>query len=215
MSDSNYSSEEQGSQEAKWGRGAYKELEEKHYEGVIVWRWIKGYKGLYKVSTDGRVKSMDREMSCISRTGKPYTKVLRGRILRCVPNKGGYRQVELYRLNGSFERRKLARVVLEAFVCDRPDGMVSCHSDDDPTNNRLDNLRWGTSKENSQDMVVRRRNPVGEQRVEAKLTEDDVRKARKLYDSGRLTVNRLAEMFGVHRKTMWSVVRRETWKHVE
>ena len=48
---------------------------------------------------------------------------------------------------------KLHRLVLEAFVGPRPRGQMCCHADDNPDNNRLDNLRWGTSRENQQDRI--------------------------------------------------------------
>ena len=46
-------------------------------------------------------------------------------------------------------------LVLEAFVGPCPDGMECRHFPDrDPTNNRLDNVRWGTAQENSDDKKV-------------------------------------------------------------
>jgi hypothetical protein len=44
-------------------------------------------------------------------------------------------------------------LVLEAFVGPCPDGLEACHWDDDPTNNRLSNLRWDTSIANKRDMA--------------------------------------------------------------
>jgi hypothetical protein len=44
-------------------------------------------------------------------------------------------------------------LVLEAFAGPRPDGMDALHRDDNPTNNRFDNLRWGTRSDNLFDAV--------------------------------------------------------------
>lgn len=45
------------------------------------------------------------------------------------------------------------RLLLEAFVGPRPQGMVCRHLDGDSLNNDLDNLCWGTYLENTQDMT--------------------------------------------------------------
>lgn len=46
---------------------------------------------------------------------------------------------------------RVHRLVLEAFIGPCPDGMVGCHTDGDPLNNRLDNLRWDTPSNNNRD----------------------------------------------------------------
>src|SRR5580765_1006210 len=51
-------------------------------------------------------------------------------------------------------RRKIAHLVLEAFVGLRPLGMVCRHLDGDRNNNNLSNLAWGTPSENVRDSVL-------------------------------------------------------------
>jgi HNH endonuclease len=46
------------------------------------------------------------------------------------------------------------RLVLETFVGPCPEGHITCHSDGNPSNNRLTNLRWDTPKANSDDRVA-------------------------------------------------------------
>ena len=49
-------------------------------------------------------------------------------------------------------RTHLAHVwVLEAFVGPRPKGAVARHLNDDPVDNRLENLSWGSRTENMED----------------------------------------------------------------
>ena len=48
-------------------------------------------------------------------------------------------------------RRYLHDLVLTAFVGPRPEGAVARHLNDDPTDNRLVNLAWGTRSENQHD----------------------------------------------------------------
>lgn len=48
-------------------------------------------------------------------------------------------------------QRFVHRLVLEAFVGPCPEGMECRHLDGNPANNKLDNLKWGTRKENQDD----------------------------------------------------------------
>lgn len=61
------------------------------------------------------------------------------------------------------------RLVLEAFVGACPKGHQCLHLDNNPRNNRLDNLKWGTPKENHSTI-----NRQGESNGRARLTTDDV-----------------------------------------
>lgn len=65
----------------------------------------------------------------------------------------GLRQGALCVNLGKFKRAKVSHLVLEEFVGPRPPGCIALHWDDDPTNNRATNLRWGTYSDNSRDAV--------------------------------------------------------------
>jgi len=113
------------------------------------WKPIPGFEGKYEVSDLGRVKSLPRT---IQRGGHNYR--IRGQILKQTPDKAGRLLVGLY--PGSVRRGKLHfvhRLVLEAFVGPRPEGMVCCHHNDVSTDNRLCNLRWDTMSANNYDKV--------------------------------------------------------------
>lgn len=112
------------------------------------WKPIDGYEGLYEVSDRGRVKSLQRTV--IRANGSGYT--VREKILKPRPSQSGHMRVSLYR-DGQDETRFVHRLVLEAFVGPRPDGMECCHWDDVPANNHLDNLRWDTGSANQWDKV--------------------------------------------------------------
>jgi hypothetical protein len=104
------------------------------------WLGIEGFPG-YEVSDLGRVR---RQLA----SGET-------RLLRATPNKSGHRSVTL-RVGGRPRSLLVHRLVLQAFVGDCPPGLESCHADDDPTNNRLTNLRWGTRAENIDDRLRNR-----------------------------------------------------------
>lgn len=111
------------------------------------WRSVSGYEGVYEVSDMGRVKSLARSV--------PHPKGVawkQERILRPIRHKSGHVSV-IFSVNG--ERKKMAvhRLVLEAFVGPAPAGLWGRHWDDDPTNNSVSNLRWGTPAQNTEDSV--------------------------------------------------------------
>lgn len=99
-------------------------------------RDVPGFGG-YSVSTDGLIFNQS------------------GRTLRfdkdTRPGKGHLR-VDLWR-DGKRCRRGVHVLVLAAFVGPRPDGLEVRHIDGNPENNRLSNLEYGTSSENSLDQV--------------------------------------------------------------
>ncbi|WP_405506891.1 NUMOD4 motif-containing HNH endonuclease [Streptomyces cyaneofuscatus] len=97
------------------------------------WRPISGTDDLYEVSNLGRVRSWARNA--------------RGRVIKPQSHQGGYVAVVMLK-----KRRAVHRLVLEVFVGLRPHGMVCRHLDGNKTNNRLDNLKWGTYAENLADM---------------------------------------------------------------
>lgn len=155
----------------------------------------------YSVTTDGRVWS--------SKKG--------GRWMRLKLDKDGYVCVCLYH-----ERKHYVHVhtlVLEAFVGPKPSGMECCHGDGDRTNNRLENLRWGTSGENYKDCVkhgtaiLGKYKFAGEESGRAKLSESDVVRIRQLRDCGEKLM-KLAAMYGVSYGCISSIVHRRNWRHV-
>ena len=116
------------------------------------WLSVPGYPG-YEVSDQGRVRSLDREVR--SRWGTPKT--LKGKILsqRLVGGNGSigrYRACTLFR-DGERKPVTVHILMLETFVSPRPEGMWGCHRDDNPANNSLENLYWGSPSENVFDKV--------------------------------------------------------------
>ena len=110
------------------------------------WLPVVGYEGYYEVSNIGRVRSLDRAYQ--TKTGKAA--IWRGRILKHGLHDAGYPYVNLS--VGNKQRvLKIHNLVLEAFVGPRPDGMVACHENDIPDDNRVENLRWDTHSSNGLD----------------------------------------------------------------
>lgn len=112
------------------------------------WRDIPEYEGIYQVSNQGEVRSLDRIITY--RDGR--TRKKKGTALRQFTWGHGYRYVMLSKHNES-EKKYVHHLVLEAFVGPRPSGLVCCHNDGNEANNTLLNLRWDTPSENNRDRV--------------------------------------------------------------
>lgn len=108
------------------------------------WLPIDGYEGVYEVSDQGRVRSLDR----VTHDGKH----LRGQILAPFRMPSGHIRYGLGRY-GKSRTVKAHRLVLIAFVGPPPEGMEALHRNGNPADNRLENLRWGTKSENAHDAV--------------------------------------------------------------
>ena len=75
-------------------------------------------------------------------------------------------------------------------------------------------LFLGTNDDNIADMVSKGRNSRGENSSASKLTEQDVRVIRFLYDELGIKIYILKELFGVCDSVICNVVHRKAWKHV-
>lgn len=113
------------------------------------WKPIPGYEGLYEVSDLGRVKSLAKALHS-SRWGG--VRKWPEKVLKANANGSGHLYVRLWK-DKRQTKSYVHRLVLEAFVGPCPEGMEALHHDDDPTNNILGNIRWGTRSENMTDMV--------------------------------------------------------------
>lgn len=99
------------------------------------WLPIKGYEGLYEVSSFGRVKSLN-----YGRTAAP--KLLRQHL------RGEYLSVTLYK-DKSHSKESVHRLVASTFH-PNPSWLPQVnHIDEDKLNNRADNLEWVTAKANT------------------------------------------------------------------
>lgn len=90
----------------------------------------------------------------------------------------------------------VAGLILEAFVGPAPQRMEACHFPDrDPTNCRLDNIRWDTSRANTNDQKLHGTLVGGERHGMARLTNSQVEQIRKL--GGSMSQRDLGIMFNV------------------
>lgn len=114
-----------------------------------VWCEVKGFEGYYEVSSQGRVRGLDRWVQI-----NGGRKFVPGVILFQEPHpRTGHLRVQL-RKNGRYKRFAVHRLMLETFVGQPPtEGHVACHKNDVSSDNFLENLEWGTRSKNSRDAV--------------------------------------------------------------
>ena len=101
-----------------------------------IWKPIKDFEGYYEVSNIGRVRSLNYK-----RTGK-------GKILKNIEDYKGYLEVGLTK-NGKRKQFKIHRLVAEAFIPNPENKPCIDHINTVKSDNRVENLRWVTYKENS------------------------------------------------------------------
>ena len=111
-----------------------------------IWKDIPGYEGKYQASNLGQIRSLDRE---IGTPGIRGHKTMKGRILRPGPVKSGHLYVVLGHGKAGIPVHTLVALT---FLGPRPSGADICHNDGDPTNNRLENLRYDTRTNNILDV---------------------------------------------------------------
>ena len=108
-----------------------------------IWKDVKGYEGLYKVSNLGRVSSLDRYR--IDKNGVKYR--FKGGIKKQTYTRGNYLFV-IFSKNNKAWMARVNRLVALNFI-ENPLNLPQVgHWDDDKENNRVDNLYWTDAVEN-------------------------------------------------------------------
>jgi len=114
----------------------------------MIWKPIPEYEGLYEVSSNGKVRTLEREW----RSGINYDLVRKviPKIKSQTKDRYGYWRVTLSK-QGKKKRQCVHQLVCKAFHGPPKEGMQVRHLDGDKNNNDYNNLCWGTAKENIED----------------------------------------------------------------
>ncbi|NEZ46509.1 hypothetical protein FDF74_04675 [Clostridium niameyense] len=108
------------------------------------WKDIIGYKGLYKVSNFGRVKSLKRYKNNHSKL-----QVVDEKIKSTRKDIQGYLLLDLYKDNIG-KTFRVHRLVADAFIENSENKESVNHIDGNKENNRVSNLEWATFKEQNE-----------------------------------------------------------------
>lgn len=167
------------------------------------WLPVAGFPG-YEVSDLGRVRSY-------LRTGGGGLRRSAPKLLTPVTERG-YKKLELWRDGALVTRRHVHRMVLDAFVGPRKPGFHACHWNGVRDDNRLENLRWGTPKDNAADKERHGRTSRGERHHTSRLTLPEVSQIRA--QRGFLSIRHLAAVFDVSPGCVQSIQQGLTWRSI-
>lgn len=186
-----------------WGHEQHVELLdiEVSVEAVENWKPIPGYPR-YEASSIGRVRTS------FDRLGRQLAEP---RILAQSKTKKGYLRVALTNADGE-RHHFVQRLVLTAFVGPRNPGQEACHNNGDRSDNRAENLRWDTRKNNHADKAKHGTDQIGSRHPRSLLTEFEV--AAIATHKGWLTGTHLAEVYGVTPDCISRIQTGRAWKHV-
>lgn len=163
------------------------------------WKMVQGFP-MYDVSDKGNVRS--------------YQTDRRSCFLKPILTNDGYFRVALYR-DSEQHLKQVHRLVLEAFVSLRPEGLETNHKDGDKINNHLENLEWISHRGNiCHAYAIGLRTQIGEKNNQAKLKNGELWLIKRLLWF-ELKQKKIAKMFKVGRVAITDIKRERSWRHIK
>ena len=103
-----------------------------------IWKDIKGYEGLYQVSSEGRVKRLERDIICKNGVKRHIKEQIR----KCLQSLNKeYTVVDLWK-DGHRDDMFVDYLVANAFIPNPEGYFLVGHKNKIKTDNRVDNLEW-------------------------------------------------------------------------
>lgn len=174
-----------------------------------IWKPVVGYEGLYEVSNQGNVRSLDRTVE----HGCKGTQFCKGKMLKKSTDDIGREQVDLWKNNKPIKKR-VSILVAEAFIGPRPEGLLVLHGEKGVSVNTPENLSYGThSKNQGEDKLRDGTDNRGEKQGRSKLTKDQV--IRIKINREKWTPSRWAKEFNVSPANICAIKKGRSWGWLE
>jgi len=115
----------------------------------------------------------------------------------------------------NWRQRKMSRYIYERFVGKIPNKLVIRHKCDTRNCINPEHLEVGTSKENTNDMIIRGRDikDCGENNGAAKLTQNEVNKIRTELGTKAMTL--IGKEYGVSSRCIRNIRDNKTWNNIK
>lgn len=107
------------------------------------------------------------------------------------------------------------RLTFKLFSGNIPGNMLVLHHCDNPPCINPKHLFLGSYSDNIKDALDKNRMARGEKNGRSKLTDNKVLSIRKKHSTGEYTLEGLAIEYSVDQHTIFDVIKRRTWNHVE
>lgn len=173
---------------------------------------IPGYPG-YHVTKDGKVYSRHTNHNGLSKNWHRLK-------ISKLPN--GYLRVNLVNKDTKEEANfRIHRLVAEAYIPNPNNYPLVMHLDDDKTNNKVENLQWGTYSMNNQSAYDRGlksgfyKGKFGENHAASKISDKDRGRICRLYSYGVFTRKELAHKFNLCTSQIGNILRNFKYKSVD
>lgn len=144
----------------------------------------------------------------ISNYGKVRNKTTQ-QTLNGTKNGNGYIRIHVIDIVNNIRKHEfLHKLVLETFIGPRPKGkIIRYYPDQDPSNNRLDNLSYNTSQQNNYDRIE------NDTYNQAKLTPEMVLEIKEYIKQG-ISGKLLSEEYKISRAIISNIGNNNIWKNI-
>ena len=174
----------------------------KKVENQEIWKDIPGYEEKYQASNLGKVRSLPYEVNGRNYiSGKVFRRKIKGQVLK--PGRFCKSEHLSVVLGHGTNGKPVHQLVALTFLEPLPKGREVLHKNGNPTNNRVENLRYGTRRDNILDVLY-------QGKAWRKLTIEDVHQIRFGLATG-IKGAELAKMYNISQQEISKIKRGRTF----